>query len=136
MGSSIKSNYDINDNDGPDLRNVDYSISSFEHRIISSNSSSSVKHKNTEINELKYDASEKYFHKNHILKDINVIINEVGSIHLSFTCSEGAELFVIWSGCHANIPMDMLPPESVVPKLPPEGFLIYTIIELSSIFVF
>ena len=46
------------------------------------------------------------------------IINRPGSVHLSFTCSEGAELLVLWSGSHfaldgANEPLIL--PEDVLP---------------------
>jgi hypothetical protein len=46
------------------------------------------------------------------------IINRPGSVHLSFTCSEGAELLVLWSGSHfaldgADEPLTL--PDQVLP---------------------
>ena len=37
------------------------------------------------------------------------IINEIGSIHLSFTRDEETILLVVWSGGHANVPKDEYP---------------------------
>jgi hypothetical protein len=40
------------------------------------------------------------------------LVNEKGSVHLSYTTEEGAELLVLWSGAHANIPLDQYPPNA------------------------
>lgn len=40
------------------------------------------------------------------------LINEKGSIHLSYTMEDGAELLILWSGSHANIPLDQYPPNA------------------------
>lgn len=40
------------------------------------------------------------------------LINEKGSIHLSYTTEEGAELLVLWSGSHGNIPLDQYPADA------------------------
>jgi hypothetical protein len=53
-----------------------------------------------------------------------ILINEVGSVHLSFTREEGAVLMVLWSGGHANVPVDGYPAAGVIPNLPPEGIFI------------
>lgn len=37
------------------------------------------------------------------------LVNERGSIHLTFTQQDGAKLLVMWSGGHANIPIDQYP---------------------------
>ena len=37
------------------------------------------------------------------------LVNESGSIHLSFTREDGAELVVLWSGNHANIEGERVP---------------------------
>lgn len=40
------------------------------------------------------------------------LVNEKGSIHLTYTTDDGAELLVLWSGGHANIPLDQYPPNA------------------------
>jgi hypothetical protein len=40
------------------------------------------------------------------------LINPKGSIHLSYTSEEGANLLVLWSGTHGNIPAHEYPPDS------------------------
>lgn len=37
------------------------------------------------------------------------LVNEVGSVHISFTREEGALLLCLWSGRHADIPLSGLP---------------------------
>ena len=37
------------------------------------------------------------------------LINEKGSIHMSYTMDDGAELLVLWSGGHGNIPAEQYP---------------------------
>lgn len=39
----------------------------------------------------------------------NFLLNETGSIHLTYTLDEGAELLVLWGNGHANIPAERLP---------------------------
>jgi len=39
----------------------------------------------------------------------SLLVNEIGSIHLSFTKDDGCVLFVLWSGGHANVPTESLP---------------------------
>jgi hypothetical protein len=46
------------------------------------------------------------------------LLNEKGSVHLSFTKEEGACLLVLWSGSHANIRKEDYPPTGVLPTLP------------------
>ena len=38
------------------------------------------------------------------------IANAVGSVHQSFTKEDGALILVLWSGCHANIRPEKIPP--------------------------
>ena len=104
-GPCVKKAYDIDDNNGPDLRNLNCSVSSFQHNIFS----------NTDHQQISTSVPSS---SSSTAANNDVIINEVGSVHLSFTCSEGAELFVIWSGHHANVPIDMLPSPGVVPPFP------------------
>jgi hypothetical protein len=40
------------------------------------------------------------------------LVNEKGSIHLSYTLEDGAELLTLWSGSHGNIPADQYPVNS------------------------
>lgn len=40
-----------------------------------------------------------------------VIVNSIGSIHLSYTKEDGATLIVLWGGSHANIPLQDYPPD-------------------------
>jgi len=37
------------------------------------------------------------------------IINEKGSMHMSYTSPEGAELLVLWSGAHGRMPIEYYP---------------------------
>jgi len=49
------------------------------------------------------------------------LINERGSIHLSYTSDDGALLLVLWSGGHGNIPLDQYPDDaSESLRLPPQ----------------
>lgn len=90
--------------EGPDLSELNSSVSSFVHQVFAS------PHCVTAAAAA-----------SNLTSSGNIIVNETGSVHLSFTCDEGAELFVIWSGCHANVPLDKMPPLHVVPHLPPSG---------------
>lgn len=57
----------------------------------------------------------------HLYSQSRFLINERGSIHLTYTLDDGAELLVLWSGGHANIPPARLPRDAAtVLKLPPE----------------
>lgn len=48
------------------------------------------------------------------------LINEKGSIHLSYTMEDGADLLVLWSGGHGNIPVEQYPRNAAeVLVLPP-----------------
>lgn len=40
------------------------------------------------------------------IKENECIINDTGSIHLSYTKSEGCALYTLWSGVHANVPTE------------------------------
>jgi hypothetical protein len=47
------------------------------------------------------------------------LINEKGSIHLSYTTEDETELLVLWSGSHGNVPADQYPADAAeVLKLP------------------
>ena len=101
----MKAEYTSEDPEGPDLSELNPSISSFVHQVFSSTDcilSSSAAAKNLQSSG-------------------NIIVNETGSVHLSFACDEGAELFVIWSGRHTNVSPDKMPPPHILPDLPPTG---------------
>jgi len=40
----------------------------------------------------------------------SMMVNEIGSIHQSFTREEGAVLLCIWGGSHFNLPPERYPP--------------------------
>jgi hypothetical protein len=46
------------------------------------------------------------------------LINEKGSVHLSYTGNQGCHLLILWSGCHANVSQSKYPPRGVLPELP------------------
>lgn len=49
------------------------------------------------------------------------LVNERGSVHLTYTLDDGAHLLVLWSGAHANIPPDRYPINAPTAlQLPPE----------------
>lgn len=48
----------------------------------------------------------------------NILINEKGSIHLTFTQVEETKLLVLWGGKHANIQKHMYPPSDILGTLP------------------
>ena len=49
------------------------------------------------------------------------LVNELGSIHMSYTEDDGAVILAIWSGRHANVPLSEYPVEGVLPPLPNNG---------------
>mmetsp|Transcript_20634 Transcript_20634/g.19970 ORF Transcript_20634/g.19970 Transcript_20634/m.19970 type:complete len:270 (+) Transcript_20634:2237-3046(+) len=58
-------------------------------------------------------------HENKIRNDHEgFLVNEKGSVHLSFTKEEEACLLVLWSGSHANIRKEHYPPPGVLLELP------------------
>lgn len=50
--------------------------------------------------------------------DSGFLINEKGSVHLSYSGSKGCHLLLLWSGCHANVQKSGYPPRGVLPALP------------------
>jgi hypothetical protein len=56
--------------------------------------------------------------QNHEKNHKGFLVNEKGSVHLSFTKEEGACLLVLWSGSHANIRKEHYPPLGVLLELP------------------
>lgn len=99
----IKKVFSLDETAGPDLSGRSNQLI-FQHRytsavnsILSSSPSSSSSQSSTDLIEL-YKRS--------------FLINERGSIHLSYTSDDGALLLVLWSGGHGNIPLDQYPDDA------------------------
>lgn len=75
----LKEYKDGKDITGPDMSHLPISKCTFEYRCVSAKSLS------------------------------RFLVNESGSVHLSFTRDDGAELVVLWSGNHAKIEGDKMP---------------------------
>jgi hypothetical protein len=95
----MKSDFLIFDTTGPDMTKA----SGFIHRVT-------------------YEAPDSI---NDPLSTEGFLINEIGSVHLSFTHLEGAVLFVLWSGAHANVPINQYPVPGTIPDLPESGSFNY-----------
>lgn len=96
VGTPPQRIFSLDEKDGPNLSNPDFNLQFITRKT--SAVSASVELQNT-MN--------------------SFLINEKGSIHLSYTVEDGAELLVLWSGGHGNIPLDQLPPAAgEVLKLP------------------
>ena len=50
----------------------------------------------------------------------NILINEKGSIHLTFTQENETQLLVLWGGKHANIPKAFYPAYDILGSVPVE----------------
>lgn len=97
----IKKVFSFDESTGPNLSGRSNQLI-FEHRYTSavnsnSLSPSSCSQSSTDLIEL-YQRS--------------FLINERGSIHLSYTSDDGALLLVLWSGGHGNIPLDQYPDDA------------------------
>jgi len=54
-------------------------------------------------------------------ESFTVLMNEPGSVHLSFTCSDGVTVLLLWSGVHAYFLPEHYPVEGSIPPLPDGG---------------
>ena len=102
-GAPPKRIFTLEEKEGPDLTDPSLALH-FVHRSVSSA---------PEANDARCDKLEDY--------TTGFLINEKGSIHMSYTLEDGAELLVLWSGSHGNIPVEKFPPNAAeVFRLPPE----------------
>lgn len=62
------------------------------------------------------------------------LINEVGSMHLTYTQANGAELLLLWCGTHLYVPPEHYPPPGVLPPLPADGKNIFKLFVQYDIF--
>jgi hypothetical protein len=108
----------LDEKEGPPLDDESMGPLQFRHRSTSSTSRSS--HSSDVASPGGGDEGVKY-NDDHLYSHSRFLINERGSIHLTYTLDDGAELLVLWSGGHGNIPPTRLPPDAAtVLKLPPE----------------
>lgn len=80
-GAPIKRLFPVDEKDGPSLLDLDHEVK-FMHRSTTAASPA--------------------------VQD-RFLVNEKGSIHLSYTMEDGADLLVLWSGSHGNIPAELYP---------------------------
>jgi hypothetical protein len=90
--------YSPSDDTGPDMSQVSGPL--FEYRCVCAEDKIDIS------NNLKLDA---------------FLLNEIGSVHLSFTRADPCLLLVLWSGSHAYVQESHYPPQGVIPMLPDDG---------------
>ena len=60
----------------------------------------------------KFIGGDDFFTKSH--PNPTILANEVGSTHRSYTEGDGADLFVLWGGCHADMTTEQIPTPEVL----------------------
>ena len=95
-GEALKTDYV--DCIGPNMTTMNTTTSKFIHRVTRAATEDSTQSDNNSF-----------------------LVNELGSIHMSYTEDDGAVILAIWSGRHANVPVSEYPVEGVLPPLPNNG---------------
>jgi len=54
-------------------------------------------------------STEPWTFEHNILPEGSFLVNEIGSVHQSYTENEGVVLLVLWGGCHANVTKPRMP---------------------------